>query len=234
MKKFGDFSAKTGWRHVKLDKAYAESVKIPIDGQFVEGDLSVPVDPKGIVVFAHGNGSGRFSPRNQYVAKTLNQAGIGTLLIDLLTKAEEEVDDLTGQYRFDIALLATRLIAATNWLKQQENLKKYAVGFFGASTGAAAALIAAANFPFEVKAVVSRGGRPDLASEFLPKVRAPTLFLVGGNDQEVLELNRQAYEQVTVGKKLEVISGATHLFEEQGKLEEVAKLSVGWFSRHFG
>jgi putative phosphoribosyl transferase len=217
-----------------LNKALAESVEIPVGLQKIEGNLTVPAGAKGIVVFAHGSGSGRFSPRNQYVAKTLNKAGIGTLLIDLLTEAEEEVDELTGQFRFDIGLLATRLIAATNWLKQRDDLKKYAVGYFGASTGTAATLIAAANFPNEIKAVVSRGGRPDLAMEYLPKVRAPTLFIVGGDDQEVLELNRQAYELVEVGKKLEVVSGATHLFEEKGKLEEVARLSASWFSRYFG
>jgi putative phosphoribosyl transferase len=216
-----------------LDKSVFESVKIPVGKEVIEGNLAVPADAKGIVLFAHGSGSGRFSPRNQYVAKTLNKAQIATLLIDLLTQAEEETDDLTGQFRFDINLLAKRLIAATNWLKQRVDLKKYSIGYFGASTGAAAAVIAAANFPNEVKAVVSRGGRPDLAMDYLSKVNAPTLFIVGGDDVEVIELNRQAFEQVKVEKKLEVVLGATHLFEEQGKLEEVAKLSVDWFKKYF-
>jgi putative phosphoribosyl transferase len=217
-----------------LDKVIAESVKIPVASQVIEGNLAVPAGARGIVLFAHGSGSGRFSPRNQYVAKYLNKSGIGTLLIDLLTEAEEETDEFTGQFRFDISLLATRLIAATNWLKQRADLKKYGVGYFGASTGAAAAVIAAANFPSETRAVVSRGGRPDLAMTYLPKVKAPTLFIVGGDDQEVLDLNRKALALVKVDRKLEVVPGATHLFEEPGKLEEVARLSEGWFLKYFG
>jgi putative phosphoribosyl transferase len=216
-----------------LDKVIEESVKIPVASQVIEGNLAVPAGAKGIVLFAHGSGSGRFSPRNQYVAKYLNKAGIGTLLIDLLTEAEEETDGFTGQFRFDISLLATRLIAATNWLLHREDTKKFGVGYFGASTGAAAAVIAASNFPKETKAVVSRGGRPDLAMTYLPKLKAPTLFIVGGDDQEVLELNRQAFELVRAEKKLEVVHGATHLFEEKGKLEEVAKLSTDWFKKYF-
>jgi putative phosphoribosyl transferase len=212
----------------------AESVKIPVGSEFIEGNLMVPAGAKGIVLFAHGSGSGRFSPRNQYVAKYLNKTEIGTLLIDLLTQSEEETDEFTGQFRFDIELLATRLIGATNWLLRREDTKKFGVGYFGASTGAAAAVIVASNFPKETKAVVSRGGRPDLAMDYLPKVKAPTLFIIGGNDQEVLKLNRQAFELVKAEKKLEVVPGATHLFEEKGKLREVARLSTDWFAKYFG
>jgi putative phosphoribosyl transferase len=217
-----------------LDKVIAESVKIPVTSQVIEGNLAVPAGAKGIVLFAHGSGSGRFSPRNQYVAKYLNKSKIGTLLIDLLTQSEEETDEFTGQFRFDIDLLAKRLMGATSWFLHREDTKKFGVGYFGASTGAAAAVIAAANFPSETRAVVSRGGRPDLAMTYLPKVKAPTLFIVGGDDEEVLELNRQAYALVKAEKKLEVVPGATHLFEEKGKLEEVARLSTDWFAKHFG
>ena len=216
-----------------MDKVIAESVKIPVSSQVIEGNLAVPAGAKGIVLFAHGSGSGRFSPRNQYVAKYLNKAGIGTLLIDLLTHVEEETDEFTGQFRFDIGLLATRLITATNWLLRREVTKKFGVGYFGASTGAAAAVIAAANFPSETRAVVSRGGRPDLAMDYLPKVKAPTLFIVGGDDDVVIELNRKAFGLVKAEKKLEIVLGATHLFEEPGKLEEVARLAAEWFSKYF-
>lgn len=177
----------------------------------------IPSGAKGVVLFAHGNGSGRFSPRNQYVTKMLNGAGIGTLLIDLLTKEEEEIDVATGEFRFDIGLLSQRLVMATEWLKQNPVTKNLALGYYGASTGAAAALIAAKKFPKDVRTVVSRGGRPDLVMQHLQKVRVPTLFIVGGKDTVGLDLNKKAMEQVPAEKKLEIVPGATHLFEELGK-----------------
>jgi len=208
-------------------------VKIPIDEtSAINGNLTIPQGATAVVVFAHGSGSGRFSPRNQYVAKVFNQAGIATLLIDLLTPEEEEIDLVTTEYRFNIELLAQRLVTATQWLKQEPKTSGMTFGFFGASTGAAAALIGAARLPDIVKAVVSRGGRPDLAGDFLEQVEAPTLFLVGGLDEVVLDLNRQAMAQMSAETRLVVVEGATHLFEESGKLEEVAKLSTDWFMRH--
>ena len=208
------------------------TVKIPVGGAIIEGNLVVPPSAKGVVLFAHGSGSSRFSPRNQYVAKVLNKAGFATLLIDLLTTEEEEIDMLTGQFRFDIDLLSQRLIDATKWLRKNPATRDLAFGYFGASTGAAAALIAAAELPAEIKAVVSRGGRPDLALDYLPKVKAPTLLIVGGNDTAVIDLNKKALARLSVVKKLEIVPGASHLFEEHGKLEEVAKLSVDWFLAH--
>jgi putative phosphoribosyl transferase len=208
------------------------SLKIPIGNAVVEGNLIIPSGAKGVVLFAHGSGSGRFSPRNQYVAKEFNKARIGTLLFDLLTSEEEEEDIVTAEYRFNIDLLAERLIGATEWLKNDPRTKNYTFGYFGASTGAAAALIAAAKLPKHVAAVVSRGGRPDLAAGYLPRVLAPTLLLVGSLDTEVIELNRQAMEQMSAEKKLVIIPGATHLFEETGKLEAVAKISIDWLSRY--
>ena len=207
-------------------------MKIPISSVIVEGTLTLPPGAKGVVLFAHGSGSGRFSPRNKYVAKEFNKAKIGTLLFDLLTQEEEETDMVTAEYRFNISLLAKRLIGATEWLRNDPPTKKLAFGYFGASTGAAAALIAAAKLPSDIAAVVSRGGRPDLAGEYLPKVSASTLLLVGGLDTEVIELNREAMAQMTAEKKeLVIVPGATHLFEEPGTLEEVAKLSTDWFLR---
>lgn len=194
----------------------------------------VPSDAKGIVLFAHGSGSGRFSPRNQYVARVLNKAGIGTLLIDLLTRGEEKTDAATGEFRFDISLLAERLKIATEWLRKNPTTKSLSIGYYGASTGAAAALITATEFPSDVKTVVSRGGRPDLAGQYLQKVKVPTLFIVGGRDTVVLELNKKAMAEVPGEKRLEIVPGATHLFEEPGKLEEVARLSAEWFSAHLG
>ena len=207
-------------------------MKIPVGNVTVEGTLTLPPGTKGVVLFAHGSGSSRFSPRNLYVAKEFNKAKIGTLLFDLLTQEEEETDVVTAEYRFNIALLANRLIGATKWLRNDLLTKRLAFGYFGASTGAAAALIAAAKLPSEIVAVVSRGGRPDLAGEYLPRVVAPTLLLVGGLDTEVIELNRLAMDQMTSEKKLVIIPGATHLFEEPGKLEEVAKFSAEWFLRY--
>ena len=207
-------------------------MKIPVGNVTVEGTLTLPPGTKGVVLFAHGSGSSRFSPRNQYVAKEFNKAKIGTLLFDLLTQEEEEEDVVTAEYRFNIALLAKRLIGATEWLRNDLLTKRLAFGYFGASTGAAAALIAAAKLPNDIAAVVSRGGRPDLAGEYLPNVVAPTLLLVGGLDTEVIELNRLAMDQMTAEKKLVIIPGATHLFEERGTLEEVAKFSIDWFLRY--
>jgi dienelactone hydrolase len=207
-------------------------VRIPVDKTTIEGNLVLPPHAKGVVLFAHGSGSGRFSPRNQYVAKVLNQAGIATLLIDLLTKQEEEEDLQTGQFRFDINLLAQRLIGATEWLRKNPRTKNLAFGYFGASTGAAAAMIAAAKLPEGIKAVVSRGGRPDLAWDYIPNVKSPTLFIVGGNDTVVIDLNKKALKNFSAQKKLEIVPGASHLFEETGKLEEVAKLATSWFSKY--
>jgi putative phosphoribosyl transferase len=207
------------------------ALKIPVGSVEVEGSLFLPSDAKGVVVFAHGSGSSRFSPRNQYVAKEFNKASMGTLLFDLLTADEEEEDAVTAEYRFNISLLTQRLMGATEWLKNDAQTKNLALGYFGASTGAAAALIAAAKLPGDVAAVVSRGGRPDLAGEYLAQVRAPMLLLVGGWDEEVIGLNRQAQSQMTNENKLVIIPGATHLFEEPGKLEEVAKFSTEWFKR---
>jgi len=207
-------------------------MKIPVGDMVVEGTLTLPPDTKGVVLFAHGSGSGRFSPRNQYVAKEFNKASIGTLLFDLLTQEEEETDVVTAEYRFNIPLLAERLIGATEWLRNDLLTKRLAFGYFGASTGAAAALIAAAKLSDDIEAVVSRGGRPDLAGDYLPRVAAPTLLLVGGLDTEVIELNRLAMGQMTNEKKLVIITGATHLFEESGTLEEVAKISTDWFLRY--
>ena len=207
-------------------------MKIPVSNVVVEGTLTLIPGAKGVVLFAHGSGSGRFSPRNQYVAKEFNKANIGTLLFDLLTKEEEEEDIVTAEYRFNIDLLAKRLIGVTEWLRHDPKTRRLPLGYFGASTGAAAALIAAAKLPNAIAAVVSRGGRPDLAGEYLPGVAAPTLLLVGGLDTEVIELNQEAMDQMTAEKKLVIVPGATHLFEEPGTLEQVAKLSTEWFLRY--
>ena len=201
----------------------------------LEGDLTVPVDAKGIVLFAHGSGSSRFSPRNQYVARVLRQAGLGTFLIDLLTEREEAADIQGAQYRFNIGMLAERLMGTTDWLMRSPETRRLAIGYFGASTGAAAALVAASARPDVVKAVVSRGGRPDMAGPVLSAVRAPTLLIVGGNDHpDVLAVNRDAFEKLQVEKEMIIIPGATHLFEEPGTLEEVARLAANWFGRYLG
>jgi putative phosphoribosyl transferase len=200
----------------------------------LEGNLGIPDSTRGIVLFAHGSGSGRHSPRNLYVAGALREAGLATLLVDLLTPEEEEVDLRTRRLRFDIGLLADRLAGATDWLAQEPDTQDLRVGYFGASTGAAAALVAAAKHLEAVSAVVSRGGRPDLAGKELSRVVAPTLLIVGGEDEPVIDMNREAIEQIRAEKKLEVVPGATHLFEEPGKLEEVARLAAGWFARYLG
>ena len=198
----------------------------------LEGDLSIPKDAQGIVVFAHGSGSSRLSPRNRRVAEQLRQAGLATLLFDLLTKQEETVDMRTGHLRFDIPLLARRLVDATDWVQQDEDTRDLPVGYFGASTGAAAALMAAVERPLVVKAVVSRGGRPDLAASALPEVEAPTLLFVGGQDFAVIDLNRDALRHLKAEKQLVIVPGATHLFEEPGALEEVARLAAEWFRKY--
>lgn len=207
-------------------------VRILVNSDSIEGNLVVPSSAKGVVLFAHGSGSSRFSSRNRYVAGVLNKAGIATLLIDLLTQEEEKIDVRTGQFRFDIELLNERLISAAEWLKKNPRTKKLSLGLFGASTGAAAALITAVKLPDDVEAVVLRGGRPDLAMDYLKEVKAPTLFIVGGKDTLVIDLNRKAMMQVSAEKKLEIVPGASHLFEEPGKLEEVARLSTAWFLEH--
>lgn len=206
-----------------------QELKIPVAKVNVQGTLYLPADAKGLVIFAHGSGSSRFSPRNQYVAKAFNKSGLGTLLFDLLTPEEEEQDELTAEYRFNIGLLAERLVGVTLWLRKNSTTGKLKLGYFGASTGAAAALIAAAKLPEAVSAVVSRGGRPDLAEDYLPLVRAPTLLLVGGWDLQVIELNKQAQSRMKNENKLVIVPAATHLFEEPGKLEEVSRHSIDWF-----
>jgi dienelactone hydrolase len=198
----------------------------------LEGDLSVPDRAAGVVLFAHGTGSSRHSPRNRFVAESLRKRGLGTLLVDLLTLQEEAIDLRNRQLRFDIDLLAGRLAAATSWLQSHEETHELGIGYFGASTGAAAALAAAAGHSGIVEAVVSRGGRPDLAGPALERVRAPTLLIVGGADVPVIELNRDAYSQLHVPKSFEIVPGATHLFEEPGALEAVASLAGDWFVQY--
>jgi putative phosphoribosyl transferase len=204
-------------------------IKVASGSIVLEGNLGIPDGARGIVLFAHGSGSGRHSPRNRYVARMLRQANLATLLIDLLTAEEEAIDLQTRHLRFDIGLLAGRLVGATDWLTQNPDTRNLRVGCFGASTGAGAALVAAAERPELVGALVSRGGRPDLAGQALPRVVAPTLLIVGGNDLPVIRLNREALEQLRTEKELKIVPGATHLFEEPGMLEEVARLAAGWF-----
>jgi putative phosphoribosyl transferase len=207
-------------------------VQVPAGAVTLEGNLTLPQDSQAVVLFAHGSGSSRHSPRNRYVARMLNEAKLATLLIDLLTPHEGVIDERTAQLRFDIDLLAERLVDTTDWLTQYPDTKHLRIGYFGASTGAAAALVAAAERPDQVHAIVSRGGRPDLAGPALPRVRAPTLLIVGGNDVQVIELNRLALAQLRSEKQLVIIPGATHLFEEPGALDKVAWLAREWFQRH--
>ncbi len=208
--------------------------QITAGSETLEGNLSIPDRARAVILFAHGSGSSRHSPRNRFVARVLNDAGLATLVTDLLTADEEEVDEVTRHLRFDITLLAQRLVAITDWLAVQPEAQEMRIGYFGASTGAAAALVAAAERPAVVGAIVSRGGRPDLAGPALLRVRAPTLLIVGGSDFPVLELNRQALRELRVEAELSIVPGATHLFEEPGALEEVARLSAQWFTRHLG
>jgi dienelactone hydrolase len=214
------------------DQREGRPVIINTDGAALAGDLAVPQAASGLVVFAHGSGSRRLSPRNRLVARELRQARLGTLLFDLLTAEEDEADSVTREYRFDIDLLARRLVAVTDWLVSQPEAQGLKLGYFGASTGSAAALMAAAERPTLVRAIVSRGGRPDLAAPALPRVLAPTLLIVGGADVQVLDMNKRAMAQMRAPKELAIVEGATHLFEEPGALEEVARLARDWFVRH--
>jgi dienelactone hydrolase len=209
-------------------------VRIPAGGAWLSGDLCVPPDASGIVLFAHGSGSGRHSGRNRRVAQHLQHAGIATLLFDLLTAEEEQVDVHTREHRFDIPLLTGRMQDATAWVQAQHEFRAARIGYFGASTGSAAALIAAARLGRRIAAVVSRGGRPDLAGPAaLAEVKAPTLLIVGGADSGVIELNENAYARLRCAKELVIVPGATHLFEEPGTLDRVSESAARWFSRHF-
>src|SRR6266480_3517520 len=207
-------------------------IQIPTGRAVLSGSLTIPDNSNALVLFAHGSGSSRHSPRNQFVARTLNRAGLGTLLFDLLTPEEEALDVYTREHRFNISLLAERLVHATKWVRRQEETRDLRIGYFGSSTGGAAALVAAAELPQDVGVVVSRGGRPDLAGDALPKVQAPTSLIVGGNDEIVIELNEMARDQMRCEVKVEIIPGATHLFEEAGALEKVARLASEWFVDH--
>jgi len=209
--------------------AREREVQIPAGRTMLWGDLAVPVSAGGVVLFAHGSGSSRHSPRNRYVAQVLQRACLATLLMDFLTPDDEALDAETAALRFDIELLARRLVEVSSWLIDHPQTSLLPIGYFGASTGAAAALVAAANHPNSVEAVVSRGGRPDLAGEALRRVVTPTLLIVGGRDPLVLELNRKAFAELPGEKKLEIVPGATHLFEEPGALESVAQLAKSWF-----
>jgi pimeloyl-ACP methyl ester carboxylesterase len=210
-----------------MKNEFQEELRIDAGGVQLEGTIFIPDDANGIVLFSHGSGSSRYSTRNQAVAKFLNNKNFGTLLFDLLTPEE----DMNYHNRFDIELLTERLTGVTTWLEDQPGMKKYKIGYFGASTGAASALRAAAKVK-DVAAVVSRGGRPDLAEDLLPEVKAPTLLIVGSLDTEVLKLNMWAFDQLTCPKELAIVEGATHLFEEEGTLQEVMKLSATWFKKH--
>ena len=209
-------------------------VQIPAERAVLSGNLTIPDNAVGLVLFAHGSGSSRHSPRNQFVARTLNRSGLGTLLFELLTPEEEALDIYTREHRFNIGLLAERLMHATKWAGQQKETRDLCIGYFGSSIGGAAALVAAAELPQDVGAVVSRGGRPDLAGDALPKVQAPILLIVGGNDDIVIELNAMARDQMRCEVRVEIIPGATHLFEEPGALEQAAKLASDWFVNHIG
>jgi dienelactone hydrolase len=220
---------------LEQEVVFSKTVQLPIpeSNDFVTADWIMPSHARGIVLFAHGSGSGRHSTRNKEVASYLNHRSLGTFLLDLLTPNEERFDNLTRQFRFDIPLLAKRLVYATEWIRSQRGCNTIPIGFFGASTGAGAALVAAAQLKGEISAVVSRGGRPDLAGDALPQVTSPTLLIVGGNDEVVEELNREAVQHLHCTKHLSIIPGATHLFEESGTLDHVARLAVEWFLEHF-
>jgi putative phosphoribosyl transferase len=213
-------------------EARKSSVRISIGRAAMQGDLGMPADPHGIVLFAHGSGSSRHSPRNHYVARVLESRSLATLLMDLLTPEEEVIDDRTAEYRFDIPMLAGRLVTIVDWLRHQPETAALPIGLFGASTGGGAALIAAAERPREIAAIVSRGGRPDLAGPALAKVITPTLLIVGGLDTPVIQMNRDAMKQMGAAATLEIVPGATHLFEEPGTLEVVAELAADWFAHH--
>ena len=208
------------------------SVRVATGSVTLEGNLLIPDRATGVVLFAHGSGSSRFSSRNRYVAQSLRDGGLGTLLIDLLTPQEEAVDMRTAHLRFDIDLLASRLVGTMGWMSREAQTRNLRVGMFGASTGGGAALVAAARVPERVAAVVSRGGRPDLAGAALPKVKAPTLLIVGGDDVPVIGMNREAYDQMTCERRMEIVPGASHLFEEPRTLERVSELAREWFVRY--
>lgn len=220
--------------HLKDDSAagLSEQVRIPAGRVHLEGELVIPAGASGVVLFAHGSGSSRHSPRNQFVARVIRESGNGTLLFDLLTQTEEIEDNVTARLRFDIGFLAERLVAATRWLRNQPPGRNCAIGYFGSSTGGGAALVAAAELGKEIAAVVSRGGRPDLAGHALPRVQAPTLLIVGGYDEVVIQLNEEALAKLRCVKELKIVPRATHLFEEPGALEEAARLAADWFRRH--
>lgn len=215
----------------KLQEQGETEVVIPFEGFELNGGLTVPPEAAGVVLFAHGSGSSRHSPRNQIVARALRERGVGTLLFDLLTEEEEAEDRFTGHLRFDINLLSRRLISATRWFRQKE--PEIFLGYFGSSTGAGAALMAEAQSDVPIRAIVSRGGRPDLAGPALAKVKAPTLLIVGGQDMAVIEMNRGAFTKMTCPKELRLVPGATHLFEEPGALEQVSGMAAEWFERQF-
>jgi dienelactone hydrolase len=215
-----------------MDALKTTEITVPVGEVTLAGDLTMLKEAIGVVLFAHGSGSSRHSPRNRQVAVVLNDVGFATFLLDLLSATEEEVDLRTGELRFDIELLAERVVGATDWLRAQPETAALPIGYFGASTGAAAALVAAAQRPDAIGAIVSRGGRPDLAGTALAEVRAPTLLIVGGEDTVVISLNRDALAQLQVEKALEIVPGATHLFAEPGALERVAELASDWFARH--
>jgi putative phosphoribosyl transferase len=209
-----------------------ETVRIPASGANLVGDLVVPASARGLVVFAHGSGSGRTSPRNQFVAEALNEHRLATLLVDLLTPDEVAIDEVTRHLRFDIGLLATRLVGVTDWATRSSSIAALPLGLFGASTGAAAALVAAASRPESVGAVVSRGGRPDLVMKILDRVWAPTLLIVGGRDLETIVLNERAFKRLRSPREMVLVDRATHLFEEPGAIDEVSRLAASWFERH--
>ncbi len=207
-------------------------ISIPIGESSINGTLHSVEQAQGLIIFAHGSGSSRFSKRNNFVADILNQANFSTLLFDLLTEEEERIDVNTREFRFDISLLADRLVLVTNWIKNNKDTANLSIGYFGSSTGAAAALIAAAQLPKQIAAVVSRGGRPDLAKEYLPLVKAPTLLIVGALDYDVITLNGEAFEKMTCEKRIILVPDATHLFEEEGTLERAAELATDWFKKY--
>ena len=220
-----------GESHKKSEKDFKDEITVSAGSVKLEGNIFIPKNAQGIVLFAHGSGSSRHSPRNKYVAEVLNKAGLATLLIDLLTQQEEKIDDQTAQLRFDIDFLAQRLSGTTDWLLKNNETKHLNIGYFGASTGAAASLVAASQYTI-IKAVVSRGGRPDLAGPVLHKVQSPTLLIVGGNDYPVIDMNQEALDKLKTEKKMVIVPGATHLFEEPGTLEVVARLAADWFVVH--
>ena len=219
-------------RRATNERGPDSGVRIPCGAVTLDGELEIPPDAGGVVVFAHGSGSSRHSPRNQFVARVIRESGNGTLLFDLLTSDEEAEDEMTGRLRFDIGLLATRLVEVTRWLTAQPAARDLGIGYFGSSTGGGAALVAAAECGRRIGAVVSRGGRPDLAGDALPCVESPTLLIVGGCDDVVITLNEEALAKLRCEKKLTIVPGATHLFEEPGALEQVSRLATDWFVRH--